>query len=72
MQQSKAIHENWTKEKKISNRQIIKNIIKSIIPEFILKIKRNHEAKTHLDNENFVAGSENSWCLRVLYKNLEN
>ena len=72
MRKSKAIHENWTLKKKISNKQIIKNFIKLIIPEFIIKIKRNHDAKTHLDDEKFVSGSEDSWCLRVLYKDLEN
>ena len=72
MRKSKAIHENWTLKKKISNKQIIKNFIKLIIPEFVIKIKRNHDAKTHLDDEKFVSGSKDSWCLRVLYKDLEN
>lgn len=73
MEESKSKFENWNKEKKINLSQSIKDLIKSILPKFILKVKKKLKpVSSPLSHENFINGDENSWCLRVLYKNLEN
>ena len=72
MKESKSKFENWNKERKIDLPQSIKNLIKSILPKFIFKIRKKLKPISTLSYENFINGDENSWCLRVLYKNLKN
>jgi len=38
----------------------------------ILKMIRKIRSENSLSYENFINGDENSWCLRVIYKNIEN
>ena len=70
MKKSKLIFEGWTKKKK--KKISIKNFFKSILPIKILKIIRKLRSANSLSYENFINGDENSWCLRVIYKNEEN
>ena len=73
MKKSKLIFEDWTKKTKYKNKKkLIKNFIKSIFPKKILKIIRKLRSENSLTYENFTNGDENSWCLRVIYKNIEN
>tara|TARA_B100000963_G_C22569664_1_gene645458 strand:- start:394 stop:1398 length:1005 start_codon:yes stop_codon:yes gene_type:complete len=73
MKKSKLIFEGWTKKTKYKNKKIlIKNFFKSILPKKILKMIRKLRSVNSLSYENFINGDKNSWCLRVIYKNIEN
>ena len=72
MKKSKLIFEGWTKNTKYIKKRIsIKNFIKLVLPKKILEIIRKIRSNNSLSYENFINGNENSWCLRVLYKNTE-
>ena len=71
MQKSKETYQFWNKENKINKIQLIKKLIKSILPNFIIKLWRKLRTKNISSNKNFLKNNENSWCLRVLYENLE-
>ena len=72
MQKSKETYQFWSKENKINKIQLIKKLIKSILPNFIIEIWRKLRNGNILSNQKFLKNNENSWCLRVLYKNLED
>jgi len=44
----------------------------TFLPKEILKMIRKIRSENSLSYENFINGDENSWCLRVIYKNIEN
>lgn len=72
MKKSKLIHENWNKKNKFTRKQLVKNFIKAIIPKYFMQIYRKLKLNNDLSYENFINGDGNSWCLRVLYKNINN
>ena len=75
MQKSKETYQFWNKKNKTNKIQLIKKLIKLILPNFIIKLWRKLRTKNISSNissnKNFLKNNENSWCLRVLYKNLE-
>ena len=70
MKKSKLIFEGWTSKTK--KRLSIKNFIKFILPKRILEMIRKLKSVNSLSYDNFINGDENSWCLRVIYKNKQN
>tara|TARA_B100000963_G_C22531514_1_gene627818 strand:+ start:203 stop:1165 length:963 start_codon:yes stop_codon:yes gene_type:complete len=72
MQKSKETYQYWSKENKLSNIQFTKKLIKSILPNFIITLWRKFKIKSILQNKNFLNNNENSWCIRVIYENLED
>ena len=70
MKKSKLIFEGWTSKTK--KRISIKNFIKLILPKIILEMIRKLKSVNSLSYDNFINGDENSWCLRVIYKNKQN
>ena len=72
MERSKETYQYWSKEKKMSKIQLTKNLIKFILPSFIIKLLRKFRASNISSNKNFLKNNENSWCLRVIYENLDD
>ena len=44
----------------------------TFLPKEICKMIRKLSSANSLSYENFINGDENSWCLRVIYKNKQN
>ena len=72
MKKSKSIFQGWTKKNKFNKKLSIKFLVKSILPKKLLKLIRQLRSTDMLSYENFISGDENSWCLRVLYRNIDN
>ena len=72
MKKSKSIFQGWTKKNKLNKKLLIKFLIKSILPKKFLKLIRKLRSTDMPSYENFINGDENSWCLRVLYRNIDN
>lgn len=74
MKKSKLIFQGWTKETKYKNKNkiLIKNFIKSILPKKVLKMIRKLKSTNTLSYENFINGDQNSWCMRIIYKNTQD
>ena len=66
MSNSKKKFENWSLKNKISILERLKRLIKSFIPNKILKYRSF--ILQEKENDEFYLNKKNSWCLRAIFK----